>query len=267
MVALIRSALHRLWKRVPEAPEEPRDRLELPDEGLVVYAVGDVHGCHDELVRLDRAIVADGLRTPRPKIVIMLGDYVDRGPDSAHVVDYLLQDMPAGFTRICLCGNHEQMMLRFLDDPAANLEWLDLGGDATIMSYGLDIHWLMRVYRDRPAQIVRVLREAVSEGHIGFLRGLPVLVRMGDVVFAHAGVRPGVPLAMQTDHDLMWIREPFLSEGPRLPVVVIHGHSPTSRVSLVRNRLCIDTGVYSSGRLTAVRCYAKKARLLSVETR
>ncbi len=254
-----------------EAPSPParRRRVVLPDSpnDAVIYAIGDVHGCFDQLVRLEERIVADGRDRPQEKIVVMLGDYVDRGPESAQVLRHLLDDMPPGFRRVCLCGNHEEMMLRFLADPLANVAWVEAGGAATLTSYGFDVRWLLRTYRRRPDQLVRVLRDAVTAEHIEFLRGLPVLAASGRRVFVHAGIRPGVPLDRQTDTDLLWIREPFLTEGPGLPLVVVHGHTPTLKPIFHNNRLCIDTGAYASGRLTAVRCIGAKATLLTADNR
>lgn len=237
--------------------------VQLPNEDVVIYAIGDVHGYLDQLMQVEAAIFADGRRSPRRKIVVMLGDYVDRGTRSADVVAHLMADMPDGFERVCLCGNHERMMLRFLEDPYENLAWLDFGGEATMLSYGLDVRRVLHAYGQRPDEVGRIVREAVSAGHIDFLRRLPVLACAGPLTFVHAGIRPGIELARQKEQDLLWIREPFLSEGPQLPITVIHGHTPTERPALKNGRICIDTGVYLTERLTAIRWADGQASLLT----
>lgn len=259
---LVRLAVDGLRLKRPSGSR--RARVRLSDGDPVLYAVGDVHGCHQQLLRLDRLIVEDGGAVPRRKVVVMLGDYVDRGPASAAVIDHLMTDMPDGFHRLCLCGNHEQMMLRFLDDPFANLFWFEHGGDMTLRSYGLDFRQVLRTRRRR-AEVVELLRETVSAEHIEFLRALPVCAYTDRLVFAHAGLRPGVAFGRQTDEDLMWIREPFLSKGPQLPLVVIHGHTPASRPVCENGRIGLDTAACETGRLTALRWDGERVRLLQTD--
>ncbi|GGE01042.1 serine/threonine protein phosphatase [Aureimonas endophytica] len=243
--------LRPLRRQTPTGP--PRPRIDLGTFEGVLYAIGDIHGCFDEFRRLEELILADGRRYDGRKIVILLGDYIDRGPRSAEVIAHLLQPLDGDFDRLCLCGNHEEMMLNYLDDPAEHSHWPDVGGRATLVSYGIDLDHMHRLARRDRNALRRHLAESIPEEHQHFLRSLPALVHSGTTVFVHAGLRPSVPLEAQTDRDLLWIREPFLSRGPQLPLNVVHGHSPTDAVILQHGRIGIDTGVFITGRLTALR--------------
>lgn len=240
------------------------DRPRAADDSRV-YAVGDVHGRADLLVRLFDQIAADidqragdGL-TPR---LVMLGDYVDRGPDSRGVLDLLTGPPPvAGLARTFLKGNHEDMMLRALRDPddagaAGDGDlwplWLANGGRETLASYGLGPE-------DGPGGLAAVLPPA----HRRFLEGLELAYASGDYLFVHAGIRPGRPLERQDPQTLMWIREPFLStplaDGP----LVVHGHTIRDAPEVRRHRIGIDTGAYASGILTCLVVAGAERRFLS----
>src|SRR5918994_4153924 len=157
------------------ADRERRARLRLDTAGIAIYAVGDVHGCLDELLSLERAIVADGKNLPGRKIIIMLGDYVDRGPASSQVIDHLLAPPPAGFERICLAGNHEVVMLDYIDGRLGLADWMSMGAASTLLSYGIDHDRLVQIYRSS-RQIDEVVRMTIPAAHIAFLRSLPILV-------------------------------------------------------------------------------------------
>lgn len=233
-----------------------------PSEPAVVYAIGDVHGCLDALIALEERIVADAAGIEGRKLIVMLGDYVDRGPKSAAVVYHLIASPPAGFERICLRGNHDDAFLAFLDgDPAG--DWvLDHGAEQTFASYGLDMEALAV---DGARHVLReAIRAAVPASHVEFLRQLPVLLTIGTDVFVHAGLRPGRPLAEQTDDDLMWIRRSFLDLGPGLPVRVFHGHTPMREAYVGPERVSLDTHCYRTGRLTAARLQAGEVTIVSV---
>lgn len=228
------------------------DRLLSDTWPAAVYAVGDVHGCRRQLLALERAILEDAAAIPGEKWIVMLGDYIDRGPESAGVVDHLLQPPPDGFLRHALRGNHEQMMLDFLDDPRSNLHWLDQGGAATLASYGVDRAQAFG-RSDDLAALLGQIAERVPSSHIEFLRGLPVLVGLPGWLFVHAGLRPGVGLERQSTEDLLWIRDPFLY-GPGMPGIrVVHGHTPTPAPEFTPTRIGIDTGCFLTGRLTGLR--------------
>jgi serine/threonine protein phosphatase 1 len=219
-----------------------------------VYAVGDIHGRADLLEALLTRIVAHAGRYPDfRKVLVTLGDYVDRGPDSRGVVDRLLSP-PPGFETVHLMGNHEDLMLRFLSQPADGGVWFQNGGGATMESYGVALgEW--DIERAKPLR--DALAAALPPAHLAFLRGLAPQHVEGDYFFAHAGVRPGVPLNRQDQDDLMWIREEFLRSTRDHGKVVVHGHSvafkPEEYPSPERpSRIGIDTGAYATGRLTCL---------------
>lgn len=238
-----------------------RTRLKLDLAGVAVYAIGDVHGCHEALIRLEEKIVEDAAELDRRKIIIMLGDYVDRGPDSASVIEHLLEPPPAGFERICLAGNHELLMLDALDGALSLGEWAQMGGLPTMRSYGLDIAHMNRVLS--PPEQLSVLRRSVPPAHADFLRSLPILVDAGSTVFVHAGIRPGIPLAEQADRDLMFIRSEFFDNAHHLRTWVVHGHTPVKQARLEGRRLNVDTAAFRTGRLTAARILDGRGRILA----
>jgi len=228
----------------------------LPD-GERVYAIGDVHGCLDRLRALHRLIAADIVARPIGSITLVhIGDYVDRGPDSAGVLDLLAaQPPPAGVGAVVnLLGNHEAMLLDAvtLRTPSAARHWLANGGEATLRSFGLGdtddpAIWAARLPADR----------------LGFLRALPLTHRAGGYVFVHAGLRPGAPIAEQAREDMLWIREPFLSAEAPFEAVVVHGHTPVPAPVLRPNRIGIDTGAVMGGALTGIVLEADRIAFLS----
>lgn len=236
-----------------------RERLELDLENTVVYAVGDVHGCLRELLSLERNIVADSAAFGGRKLLIMLGDYVDRGPDSARVIDHLLASPPDGFGRICLAGNHDICMLRYLDGEIPLEAWLALGGTEALHSYGIDPAHIVRLYG---VEADAYIRDAIPAAHREFLRRLPVMAFSREIAFVHAGIRLGVPLAEQTDVDLTTIRTDFFDNADRLDRWIVHGHTPVKFPRPQGRRLGIDTKAVETGRLTALRVVGQRGRLL-----
>ena len=227
--------------------------------GRVVYAVGDIHGHLDLLDDLVDVIARDFAslqRHDRPALVFV-GDYVDRGPASCGVIDRLIALTAASaqqglFEVRALMGNHEQTMLSFLDNPEAGAAWVEFGGADTMTSYGVD-RPVGRVDQEAWRDIQASFQAKVPASHVAFLQGLELSATYGDYFFAHAGVRPGVPLDRQTPEDLLWIRNDFLSQPHRLPCVVVHGHTPDEQPFIGPDRINIDTGAYATGVLTAVR--------------
>jgi serine/threonine protein phosphatase 1 len=213
--------------------------------GQRIYAVGDVHGCLEQLSALHALIAADLAERPvEAPSLVHLGDLVDRGPDSAGVVKLLAAGPPiAGLPTVNLMGNHEQMMLATLvaSDGGPSGLWMQNGGEATLRSWNVPSDaapaaWLEHI----PAE------------QLAFVRDLAMTHRIGPYFFVHAGVRPGIPLARQALHDLLWIREPFLSFAGDLGAVVVHGHTPRPEPELRRNRIGIDTAAVLGGPLTCV---------------
>jgi serine/threonine protein phosphatase 1 len=227
-----------------------RTRPWLPD-GLRVYAVGDVHGRRDLLERTLRAIDADVRRDrPQDSVEIFLGDLIDRGPDSRGVIDVLSRSPPAAAHRVCLCGNHEERFLAFLDNPAEIQGWREFGGFDTLYSYGVAPP--LGGSLDEAADTRLALLDALPEGHRRFLQLLPDQVEYGSYLFVHAGIDPARPLDAQRPVDLRWIREPFLSSRKDFGRIVVHGHTPVEEPEVLANRINIDTGAYVTGRLTCL---------------
>ena len=229
----------------------PHPASAAPD-GSRLYAVGDIHGRADLLKTLLAEIAADAASHPAAaKRLIFLGDYVDRGPASSAVIDMVLHDGLAGFEVVPLMGNHEEMMLRFLEDLAVGRTWMMNGGDATLRSYGVEPPSMFAgtaLFRHAQQQFA----ERLPAGHKAFLEGLQVSHAEGDYLFVHAGVRPGVAIEKQRTEDLLWIRDEFLDSDRDFGKVVVHGHSITLDPEFRPNRIGIDTGAYRSNQLTCL---------------
>ncbi|SOC81951.1 serine/threonine protein phosphatase 1 [Ensifer adhaerens] len=233
-------------------PSAPAIGIDVPQGRFdVIYAVGDIHGRLDLLLESDRKIEADIAENERA-LVIYLGDYIDRGPDSRGVIEHLQSHGDLKFMRLCLRGNHDDVFLSFLEKPLAEWGWLDLGGRETLRSYGIALD----PYRDRALghqALVEMLNAHVPATHRQFFSKTRLWARSGDFLFVHAGIQPGMAIERQEPRDFMWIREPFLSEGSGLPLTVVHGHTPGAVVSYGPNRIGIDTGAYATGRLTVLK--------------
>lgn len=218
-----------------------------PAPGMRIYAVGDLHGRGDLFAELKRFVTADQqeVRPARP-LTVFLGDLIDRGPDSAAIVQSLVSgDFPQPF--LVLKGNHEQMMLDSLESDTSLEAWLRNGGVSTLQSYGVATAELADFAEVRTAMLA-----AVPQAHFDFIRNLPTAAKSGDYFFCHAGVRPGVPLDQQQERDLLWIRKPFLQSHKDFGLRVVHGHSPAAEPEILPNRINIDTGAYASGQLTCL---------------
>jgi len=225
-------------------------------QGNRIYAIGDVHGCFDLLADLFRRIERDNKSrdsAAKTKIII-LGDFIDRGPRSAEVCQllYSLKDYDGV---VCLKGNHEEAMLESLaGDLRALRFWMEFGGIATLQSWGVDEKLIKSAPLSESHQhaLIAALRRIVPAEMVSWLRDLPISYRDGDYFFVHAGIRPGVSLDAQKMEDLLWIREPFLSSWRRHEAIIVHGHSETDLVSFNGNRIGIDTAAYRTGCLTAL---------------
>lgn len=223
--------------------------------GRRVYAVGDIHGCLDRLRALHRLIAADLAARPVPApLLIHLGDYVDRGPDSAGVVALLLAGDPLpGLPTVNLLGNHERTMAEALTTlgPAAT-DWMIAGGREALASWGGD--------PDAPRA---TWPGCVPAAHLAFLHALAVSHREGGYLFVHAGVRPGIALAAQSIQDMVGIRSAFLYSDVDFGAVVVHGHTPKSAPAVRPNRIGIDTGAVFGGPLTCVMLEADRMAFLA----
>ncbi|PYB73402.1 metallophosphoesterase family protein [Rhizobium wuzhouense] len=243
---------------------ERRPRLEIePGNYSTIYAVGDVHGCLEPLLALEETIRDDASLREGRKLIVMLGDYVDRGPQSAAVLYHLNATPPAGFDRICLRGNHDDAFLDYLEGDPAGDWFLDHGAENTLRSYGVDLE-AHGAFTASNFALRQAVRAAVPPAHVEFLQSMPVLVTVGPEVFVHAGIRPGRPLDEQVDDDLLWIRRSFIDLGPGLPVRVFHGHTPMREAFVGPGRVSLDTHCYKSGRLTAARLAKGEVEILSV---
>lgn len=222
-----------------------------PDD--LVYAIGDIHGRADLLDRLYRKIRAHSEdAAPGRRIVVHLGDYVDRGPDSRGVIDRVMAPPLPGFAAVALLGNHEFLMRGFLQDPVVfGPGWMANGAAQTMASYGV----APPRRPDDPAELARAsdaLDAALPAAHRQFLDTLALIHREGIFAFVHAGIRPGVALDRQEPDDLIWIRDEFLRSPVNHGAIIVHGHSITLEPEFQPNRIGIDTGAYRSGKLTAV---------------
>ena len=246
------------------APRARAEKARAPD-GLAIYAVGDVHGRLDLFQTLMGKITADVERLPEgvsPRLV-MLGDYVDRGPGSRGVLDALVAlKIDGGEAMVALKGNHEEAMLDFLNDPFTGAGWADHGGRETLISYGVTLPR----QRNDPNEWVKArdeLAAALPPEHLSFLQGLQTWTQMGDYLFVHAGVRPGIAIEDQEERDLLWIRADFLDSPRASPHTVVHGHTPSDGPALGPGRIGVDTGAYATGVLTAVRLEGENRSFIS----
>ncbi len=237
----------------------PRHRI---PTGQRVYAVGDIHGRLDLFLRLiDKIEADDAARPSADTTIILLGDLIDRGPDSSGVIDAAI-GLAQRRTLRALCGNHEEMFLKCLEDDRFVRPFLSHGGRETVLSYLRDHEEYNRLTFEEVRQRLNV---AVPTEHRRFLENLEDKIVAGDYLFVHAGIRPGVELQDQSLADLRWIREPFLSSAPDSPYCIIHGHTVTAEPVVKAGRIGIDTGAYRSGRLTALGLESDEHWFLSAE--
>lgn len=236
------------------------DGASIPD-GMRVYAIGDVHGRDDLLARLAALIEADSQSARGEVVTLLLGDYVDRGPNSAAVVERLASGRFPTPIR-ALRGNHEATLLRFLDDASVLEYWRGVGGLETLHAYGVDVAMPMRgrEYQAAHDAFVAVL----PSRHRQFLEATELSIVFGDYFFCHAGVRPDVPLSAQSENDLLWIRDGFLSHEQPFGKIIVHGHTPVANPEVMANRINIDTGAFATSTLSCLALEGAERRFLSV---
>jgi len=231
-----------LWKKTVTKPAMP--------PGERIYAIGDIHGCFDLLFQLMSGIVNDDKERPQArKRIVVLGDFIDRGPDSAKIIEFLSASRKADILTV-LKGNHEAALVDGIRGDRAALEaWIDFGGDATLRSYGAQEE---DIWPADTRKLVENVRRIIPESVVDWLAELPLTHRAGSYLFVHAGIKPGVALPKQREDDLLWIRGEFTDSMADHGAIIVHGHSISERVSVERNRIGVDTGAYRSGRLSAV---------------
>jgi serine/threonine protein phosphatase 1 len=230
--------------------------------GVRVYAVGDIHGCSKLLDQLHELIAADAAPSTAEKRIVYLGDYVDRGPDSKGSIERLLHSVPAGLAPVYLKGNHDGALLDFLEDSESYRAWRNYGAPATLLSYGVRPPLYDSLEAFEAARIA--LSGSIPLEHLQFLRNLELSFVLGDYVFVHAGLRPGIPIARQQEQDLLWIRDEFLSSGSTFEKFVVHGHSPVPNATRLRNRIPVDSGAYATGVLSCAVLEGESCRILEV---
>lgn len=239
-----------MFKSLFAKKEIPRPSA--PD-GRVLYAIGDVHGRADLLVILLEAILDEVKTHQRPATIIGLGDYVDRGPGSREVLELLAGLSHAQGPELRLLrGNHEDTLLRFLENASQGPSWCDYGGRATLASYGVEAPEASDDTEGWEAARAQ-FAEALPASHLELLRTMATSYEAGDYFFCHAGARPGVALNEQTESDLLWIRQSFLEDKRRFDKVIVHGHSVGEEVQADHRRIGVDTGAYATSALTAVK--------------
>ena len=226
----------------------------MPHISQLTYAIGDIHG-HDELFErlIDRIRFDAEFARLRPRLVL-LGDYIDRGPQSRQVLDRIIRLEASNWCDlVVLKGNHEDAMLRFLNEPEFGGTWRDWGGAATLANYGVDLP-----YRTDEAawhQARDAFATAVDPRHVDLLKRMPTFYQADGYMFVHAGVHPDKPLSEQGPETFMYIRGPFLRAEKACNFVVVHGHTPENDPADTPWRIGVDTGVYFNGVLTAVRLH------------
>lgn len=236
---------------------EGANRASVPADHFVV-AVGDVHARLDLLEDLwKRVDEVSRLSSARKRMLIFVGDYVDRGGQSRELVARLLAGFP-GFETVFLKGNHDETLLQFLNDPTIGDAWKSFGGLETLRSYGVT-HAPGKAW----AQTRTEFAAALPAEHLAFFKNLKMHLTVGDYLFVHAGLRPRVRLEDQTEQDMLWIREEFLDSAVNFGRIVVHGHTPAKAPEVRQNRIGIDTGAYMTDNLTAIILEGRTRRFLS----
>lgn len=234
----------------------------VPD-GIRVYAIGDIHGRHDLLMALLKAVEADAAPSGMDRRIVFLGDYIDRGEGSAAVVERLASGAAAGGSAgswTCLMGNHEAMLLATLAGELDWHVWLANGGAETLFSYGVSTRDFAGPGKGEALREAALV--AIPPAHLAFLRGLPSHLEIGDYFFCHAGIRPGVPLGRQSLDDLIWIRDAFTSSPLDHGKRIVHGHTPAMQVEVLPNRINVDTGAYLTNCLSCVVLEGEEVRVI-----
>lgn len=221
--------------------------------GRLTYGVGDIHGRLDLFEKMIERIRFDSAGIGEKPLIVLLGDYIDRGPASRQVLDRILRLREETWCDVeALMGNHEEALLQFLREPGYGVSWVEYGGGATLASYGVAVP-AMRTDPEAWEAVRDAFLEVLPRSHIEMLSGLRVSLQTDDYLFVHAGVNPDVPLSEQGAQEFLWIRAPFLASEKACDYVVVHGHTPEEEPSNQRWRIGLDTGAYATGILTGMR--------------
>ena len=215
-----------------------------------VYAIGDIHGRADLLENLLKKIKAHAEKGSRAKnTLVFLGDYVDRGTDSKKAIELVINFQEPGFEKITLKGNHEAMLLDYVEDASAGPLWFENGGNATLFSYGIQLDGGLSL-AEKLQKGHQAFLERLPGEHLNFFKSLSLYYPKGKYVFVHAGIRPGRKLEDQVENDLLWIRDDFLNRSKKIDYIVVHGHSVTWEPMVKEDEIAVDTGAYATGILT-----------------
>ena len=259
--------------RPASAPRPHNARVTQAPEGVCLYAVGDIHGRMDLLVRLIELIDADAATLPEgvKAQIVFLGDYIDRGLQSREVIEDFVSGAIDRFDPVYLLGNHEEALLRFLEEVNFGSQWTRYGGAETLYSYGLappnsraslNSHEQMQKARDAWSRVWNEFRSRLPAGHLNFFQGLKPYHIAGDYLFVHAGLRPGLRLEEQSQRDMLWIREEFLDAPEPFDYLIVHGHTPEDAIYHDGRRIGLDTGAFLTGRLSAARLFGTEVAFL-----
>ena len=251
--------MRNIYKKITDRNKVP-STFSIP-ENTRLYCIGDIHGRADLLTDIHKLIIEDAENYSGEKIIVYLGDYIDRGLQSKEVVDLLINKPLPEFKSIYLRGNHEQVLLDFLNvDPGIVVQWFNFGGEETLFSYGVSIQG--KATRNTIQELQQQLSEKIPESHLHFFIQSQFCYQLGDYFFVHAGVKAKVALDRQSESDMMWIRDKFLNSDFQFNKMIVHGHSVVEEPEQKKNRIAIDTGAYFSGRLTSLVLDGEQRRFL-----
>ena len=249
-------------------------RITTAPQGECIYAIGDIHGRCDLLERLIVEIEQDAANLPEGTraTIVFLGDYIDRGLQSRDVIELLLSDRLSAFETIFLMGNHEEALLKFLEDESFGSQWVRYGGGETLYSYGfqppntrgsLGSHEAMATARSAWSKLWTAFRDRMPPEHLEFYQSLKPYHAAGDYLFVHAGLRPDVDMNEQSTRDMLWIRDEFLDDTRQFSHLIVHGHTPAETVYRDNRRIGLDTGAFLSGKLSAARFFGEDVTFLT----
>ena len=221
-----------------------------------IFAIGDIHGCLDELTLLHKKILTHDKFDVKNDLIIYLGDYIDRGKNSKEVINQILKLKNNKIKTVNLMGNHDEFMIDFLFNNKNNIEnWLNFGLDQTLRSYGIEVvDFIKDGFGD---DIIDNLRKSLlskmNEEHIKFFKELEISFSSENYLLVHAGIDPNKKLEDQTRQDFLWSRsKDFFDKDFKSQKIIVHGHTPEENIINNSHRINIDTGCYFSGKLSSV---------------